>query len=66
MSQNGKINVLQLVEGMNWGGAETKLVELIDHMDKDRFNTTVCSLGMGDQIGTRFRELGVDFACGCW
>lgn len=61
MSANGKINVLQLVEGMNWGGAETKLVELIAHMDRDRFNTTVCSLGMGDRIKDKFDELGIPF-----
>ncbi len=56
-----KINVLQLVEGMNWGGAETKLLELIDHMDRERFNTTVCSLGMGDRLKTRFDEVGIPF-----
>ena len=61
MSSNGKINVLQIVEGMNWGGAETKLVELISHMDMDRFNTTVCSLGMGDRIKNRFEDLAVKF-----
>jgi len=61
MSVNGKINVLQLVEGMNWGGAETKLVELIAHMDRDRFNTTVCSLGMGERIKDKFDELDIPF-----
>ncbi len=59
--KNGKIRVLQLVEGMNWGGAETKLVELISHMDRDRFETTVCSLGMGSRIKDRFDELGIPF-----
>lgn len=61
MSGNDKINVLQVVEGMNWGGAETKLLELIAHMDQDRFCTTVCSLGMGDRLKARFDELGVEF-----
>ncbi len=61
MSATNKIRVLQLVEGMNWGGAETKLLELIDHMDRDRFETTVCSLGMGDRIRSRFDELGIAF-----
>ncbi|MCG8603891.1 glycosyltransferase, partial [bacterium] len=61
MSTNGKINVLQLIEGLNWGGAETKLLELIGCMDSDRFKTTVCSLGMGERIKGRFDELGVNF-----
>ncbi|MFQ5649768.1 MAG: glycosyltransferase [bacterium] len=61
MSKNGKIRVLQLVEGMNWGGAETKLWELIAHMDRDRFETTVCSLGIGDRIKNKFDDLRVPF-----
>ncbi|MFQ5640276.1 MAG: glycosyltransferase [bacterium] len=61
MTERRKINVLQLVEGLNWGGAETKLMELIAHMDSSRFNTTVCSLGMGDRIKEKFGELDVKF-----
>ncbi len=61
MTESRQINVLQLVEGMNWGGAETKLMELISHMDQSRFRTTVCSLGMGDRIKSKFDALGIDF-----
>jgi len=56
-----KINVLQLVEGMSWGGAETKLLELINSMDRDRFSTTVCSLGMGNKIEGHFDALDIPF-----
>jgi len=55
MSQ--KIRVLQLVEGFNFGGAETKLLELVQHMDRDRFETTVISLGLGNEIEDLFRQL---------
>lgn len=61
MPEKKKINVLQLVEGMNWGGAETKLLELISHMDRDRFHTTVCSLGIGDRLQDKFNRLGIPF-----
>ena len=61
MSANGKINVLQVIEGLSWGGAESKLLELIACMDSDRFSTTVCSLGMGERIRDRFDQLGVKF-----
>ena len=61
MSHNGKINVLQVIEGLSWGGAESKLLELIACMDSDRFSTTVCSLGMGERIRDRFDQLGVKF-----
>jgi len=56
-----KIKVLQLIEGLNLGGAETKLMELVAHMDRDRFETVVCSLGMGDRIKEEFEKLGVEF-----
>ncbi len=61
MYENRKINVLQLIEGLNFGGAETKLFELIAHMDRSRFRTVVCSLGMGDRIKDKFTALDVKF-----
>lgn len=63
MGNNGKIRVLQLVEGFNLGGAEKKLKELVESMDRERFHTIVCSLGLGDAIKDEFealRELGVE------
>ncbi len=56
-----KIKVLQLIEGLNLGGAETKLMELVAHMDRDRFETVVCSLGMGDRIREEFEKVNVEF-----
>jgi glycosyltransferase involved in cell wall biosynthesis len=56
-----KIKVLQLIEGLNLGGAETKLMELVAHMDRSRFESIVCSLGMGDRIKEEFEKLGVEF-----
>ena len=52
-----KINVLQLVEGFSLGGAEKKLMELVRCMDRDRFQTVVCSLGLGDEIQEEFEAL---------
>lgn len=61
MSHNQTINVLQLIEGLSFGGAETKLLELIARMDRQRFRTVVCSLGMGDHIKSKFDDLNVKF-----
>ncbi len=61
MSHKKTINVLQLIEGLSFGGAETKLLELIARMDRDRFRTVVCSLGMGDRIKNKFDDLNVKF-----
>ena len=46
MKTKRKICILQLLEGFNLGGAERKLLELVRCMDKDRFKTVVCSLGL--------------------
>ncbi|HEX9654876.1 MAG TPA: glycosyltransferase [bacterium] len=61
MPQESPINVLQLIEGLSFGGAETKLLELIARMDQSRFRTVVCSLGMGDRIKSKFDQLNVKF-----
>jgi len=57
MENEQKINVLQLVEGFNLGGAEKKLLELVRMMNRDQFNTIVCSLGLGDEIKDQFEAL---------
>ncbi|MFZ5516464.1 MAG: glycosyltransferase [Candidatus Zhuqueibacterota bacterium] len=57
--EHKKINVLQLVEGLSYGGAEDKLVELINHMDSSRFNTIMCSLGLGDDIHDKVLKSGI-------
>ncbi|MFQ5601719.1 MAG: glycosyltransferase [bacterium] len=61
MTPKSKINVLQLVEGLNLGGAETKLLELVAHMDRSRFNTVFCSLGMGERIKEKVDALDVKY-----
>ena len=58
--ENKKINVLQLVEGLSYGGAEDKLVELINHMDISKFNTILCSLGLGDDIRDKVEKSGIN------
>jgi len=57
MSHRKKINVLQLVEGFSLGGAEKKLMELVKCMDSNRFQTVVCSLGLGNEIEDEFKQL---------
>ena len=58
METDRKINVLQIVEGFGWGGAEKKLLELVKYLDKKRFNLTICSLGISNQIPQEFLNVG--------
>ncbi|MBN2030688.1 glycosyltransferase [bacterium] len=57
MGKRKKIKVLQLIEGFHLGGAEKKLLELVKHLDGERFQTTVCSLNMGNEIQDQFHNL---------
>lgn len=63
---NRKINVFQLVEGFGLGGAEKKLLELVKRMDRKRFRTVICSLGLEGSSGNisedfeRLKEYGIE------
>ena len=61
MAEKSKINVLQIVEGLGSGGAETKLLELVEHMDSNRFNTILMSLGFSGQVRDLKVPKGVEF-----
>ena len=52
-----KINVLQLVEGFSFGGAEKKLLELVENLDAKKYRVVVCSLGLGGMLQEEFEEL---------
>ncbi len=54
-----RINILQIVEGFGWGGAEKKLLELIKCMNHKLFNTVVCSLGLSDHISKEFQNSNI-------
>ena len=55
---NRKINMLQMVNGFAVGGGEIKLLELIQHLDKNKYNITICSVGQGGPLQPDFEKLG--------
>ena len=57
MENKKKINILQLIEGFHLGGAEKKLLELVQHLNASKFRTTVCSLNIGNEIQDEFSKL---------
>ena len=54
--KNGKINMLQLVNGFAIGGGEMKVLELVQRLDNDRYNITACSVGQGGPLEAEFRK----------
>ena len=53
-----KINILQIVDGFRLGGAETKLLELVEKLDKGRYNVIVCGLLESGALLEKFRDTG--------
>ncbi len=59
MSHSSKLRVLQIVDGFRMGGAENKLWELIERLDKNRFESFVANVGPTGPLEERFKGLGV-------
>jgi len=57
--ENKKINILHMVNGFNIGGAELKLLELLNILDKDKYNITLCSVGGDGPLRKEFEKIGV-------
>jgi glycosyltransferase involved in cell wall biosynthesis len=54
-----KIKILQLVNGFAIGGAESKLLDLVKHVNRDRYEIIVCSVGQGGPLQNEFENLGI-------
>lgn len=59
METKNKIKILQLVNGFAIGGAEGKLLDLVKHVNRDRFEIIVCSVGQGGPLQGEFEKLGI-------
>jgi glycosyltransferase involved in cell wall biosynthesis len=52
-----KRNVLFLIESLAGGGAEKVLATLVQHIDKERFDVTVCSISGGGKYEDTIRNI---------
>lgn len=55
-----RLRVLQVVDGFRMGGAENKLVELIAHLDKEKFEVMLANVGPLGALTEKFNQLGVE------
>jgi len=53
------IRILHLISSLDVGGAETQLLRILSHTNRDRFDHSVLSLTSIGVIGERIRQLGV-------
>lgn len=53
---DGRINVLLLVGGLTYGGAERQVVELANNLDQEKFKTSVCTLTGHNPLSRNLRD----------
>ena len=59
MSSKKKIRIVFITPGLGMGGAEMMLFNLLNNMDKDRFEPVVISLDKKNVLGHKFEESGI-------
>ncbi|MFQ5771088.1 MAG: glycosyltransferase, partial [bacterium] len=64
MDNQNKINILHVVDGFRMGGAESKLCELVEHLNPDTFQNLIANVGPSGPLEESFLEIGVPvFQC---
>src|SRR3989338_3200320 len=53
------MNILHLIENLDIGGAQIRLINDLKFIDKKRFNNTVCSLTPNGRLSKEISELGI-------
>ncbi|MBI2359518.1 MAG: glycosyltransferase [Deltaproteobacteria bacterium] len=59
-SATGKVSVLFLVGGLPYGGIENLLLDLVAHLDRDRFEFRVINLSGSGALAKRFLQKSID------
>ena len=54
--EGGRTNIMLLISGLTYGGAERQVVELANNLDPDHFTVTVCTLTSRNPLGTKLRK----------
>jgi len=53
------MNILHLIENLDIGGAQIRLLNDLKFMDRERFNNIVCSLTQGGRLWQEINSLGI-------
>lgn len=61
MSDNKKHNIVYMIDGLGWGGAERLMIPILSNIDKQCFNIRVCVLQNkdGNPVANELREIGI-------
>ncbi len=58
--QPRRLRVLQVVDGFRMGGAENKLWELIERLDRNKYEILLATVGPGGPLRPQFEKLGIE------
>tara|TARA_Y100000768_G_scaffold383254_1_gene365062 strand:+ start:208 stop:1329 length:1122 start_codon:yes stop_codon:yes gene_type:complete len=61
--KNKKVSVAHIITGLNQGGAEKLLYDLVRLRDKNKFNYHIISLSSKGYYGKKFEEIGIPIYC---
>ncbi|MBL8049949.1 MAG: glycosyltransferase [Anaerolineales bacterium] len=61
IENNRKYNLVYLIDGLGWGGAERLMIPILSNIDRQHFTTRVCVLQdiNGNPIAKELRDLGI-------
>lgn len=57
----GAMNILHIIDNFDIGGAQTRLINDLKFMNKDKFSNVACSLSGDDRLAPEIASLGVKF-----
>lgn len=60
LKRDKRIHILHIIDGYRFGGAESKLLELIQNTDYDKFNITLVNVGPNGPLKAEFEKLKVN------
>lgn len=61
MNNSRKYNIVYMIDGLGWGGAERLMIPILSNIDRQRFNARVCVLQEKDNnpVANELREIGI-------
>ncbi|MEE9169405.1 MAG: glycosyltransferase [bacterium] len=60
INNKSRKQILQVVDGFRMGGAENKLLELIERLDCNKYKVMLANVGPGGPLQSQFEELGIE------
>ena len=61
--KNSKYNILFCSPALTFGGEQKQMVQILNHLDRERFNVTICSIRPFGHLDKSLTESGAPIIC---